>query len=414
MVTDPYTLHTLANGLTVVIERMPDVRSAAAGFLVRTGARDETPDVAGISHFLEHMMFKGTPKRSWREITVDFDRMGSSYNAFTSEDRTVYYGWVRQADIDNQLELLADMLRSTLPAEEFDMEKNVILEEIAMAKDSLEHLAFDFLQEKLFAGHPLAWPILGYDATVGAMTRDQMWAYFQKRYAPDHMVCVVAGHVDPDCVIATVESLCGSWPASGDGDHREPPTLRAGTNVLTTDRFNQQMVALTFPAVSGRDARAETASAIGTILGDDNSRFYWNIVQKGIAPRAGVYHMEYTDCGAMMLYGMCHPDNAEKLVAAMRDQADILCRDGVKPEELQRVKNKRRTRLAVESEVPYHRLTQLMEDMEYYGAPRTVERMLADVDAVSVETVRDYLNEFPLNQEGHLVSVGPRQWPESA
>ena len=190
--------------------------------------------------------------------------------------------------------------------------------------------------------------------------------------------------------------------------------MRTGTEILTIDRFNQQMVALTFPSVSGRDPRAETASAIGTILGDDNSRFYWNIIQKGVSPRAGVYHMEYTDCGAMMLYGMCSPDKAEQLVDAMRQEADLLHRDGVKPAELQRVKNKRRTRLAVESEVPYHRLTQLMEDMEYFGAPRTVEQMLADVDAVSADTVRAYLEEFPLNADGHLVSVGPRHWPEDA
>ena len=111
--SDPYTLHTLDNGLQIVIEQMVDVRSAAAGFLVRTGARDETPDVAGISHFLEHMVFKGTAKRSWREITVDFDRMGSTYNAFTSEDRTIFYGWVRKYDITKQIELLADMMQPT-------------------------------------------------------------------------------------------------------------------------------------------------------------------------------------------------------------------------------------------------------------------------------------------------------------
>mgnify|MGYP001602828279 FL=1 len=112
---DRYVVHRLANGLQVIIERMPDVRSAAAGFYVCTGARDETPEVAGVSHFLEHMMFKGTSKRSWREITIDFDAMGSSYNAYTSEDRTVYYGWVRRGDIERQIELLSDMMRSTLP-----------------------------------------------------------------------------------------------------------------------------------------------------------------------------------------------------------------------------------------------------------------------------------------------------------
>jgi len=138
---DPYTLHTLGNGLRVVIEEMPDLRSAAAGFLVDTGARDEAGSLAGVSHFLEHMMFKGTSKRTWRDITIDFDRMGSTYNAYTSEDRTVYYGWVRSADIGKQIELLADMVRSALPPEEFDMEKNVVLEEIAMSKDHLEHVA---------------------------------------------------------------------------------------------------------------------------------------------------------------------------------------------------------------------------------------------------------------------------------
>jgi len=414
MAANPYTVETLDNGLQIVVEQMPGVRSAAAGFMVRTGARDETPALAGISHFLEHMMFKGTPKRTWREITIDFDNMGSSYNAFTSEDRTVYYGWVRSADLDTQLELLADMLRSTLPPDEFDMEKNVILEEIAMSKDSLEHLAFDYLQEKVFAGHPLAWPVLGYDETVGAMTREQMHAYFQRRYAPDHMICVISGNVDAKAAIATVEKLCGSWPRSGDGDHREPPTLHSGTDVLTTDRFKQQLVALTFPSVSGRDKRAETASAVATILGDDNSRFYWNIVQAGLAPRAGVYHLEYTDCGALMLYGSCQPDRVERLVDAMRHEAEAICRDGVREHELQRVKNKRRTRLAVESEVPYHRLTQLMDDMEYFDSPRTVEQMLAEVDAVSVESAAAYLQDYPLTESGHLTSVGPRRWPEIA
>lgn len=412
MPTDPYTVHVLDNGLTIVIEAMPDVRSAAAGFLVRTGARDETPELAGISHFLEHMMFKGTSKRGWRDITVDFDRMGSSYNAFTSEDRTVYYGWVRHADIGKQLELLTDMLQSTLPPQEFDTEKNVILEEIAMAKDSLEHLAFDFLQEKIFAGHPLAWPILGYDRTVASMTRDQLWDYFQRRYAPDHMTCVVTGQVDPKEIIATVEALCGDWKPSGVTAERTVPALHEGVDRLVLDRFHQQLVVLTYPSVSAKDPLAETAAAIATILGDDNSRFYWNIIQKGISPRAGVYHMEYTDCGALMLYGTSQPDRVEQLVDAIKTEAKRLCEDGVEPHELDRVKNKRRTSLAVECEAPYHRLTQLMDDMEYFGQPRTAERMLAEVDAVSLDSVRDYLSTYPIDGAGHVTSAGPRDWPE--
>lgn len=409
---NPYTLHTLDNGLRIVIEHMPDVRSAAAGFLVRTGARDETASQAGVSHFLEHMMFKGTERRTWRDITIAFDRMGSTYNAFTSEDRTAYYGWVRQPDIGKQIELLADMIRSTLPPEEFETEKNVILEEIAMAKDHLEHLAFDFLQEKVLAGHPLAWPILGYEETVQALTRDQMWAYFRERYAPDNMILIVAGNVDPRAVIESARDSCGAWTASGTSVNRTAPTVRGGIDVLTIERFNQQLVALTFPSISACDRRAETVATAATILGGENSRFFWNIVQKGLAPRAGAHYLEYTDCGAFILYGVCLPENAERLLEAMRAEADRICTERVEVHEVDRVKNRRRTALAVESEAPYYRLTQLMDDMEYYGAPRTVEQMLAEVDAVTVASVYEYFQEYPISGDGHLTSVGPRPWPE--
>ena len=414
MVTDNrYTIHKLANGLQVVIERMPDSRGAAAGFMARTGARDETAPLAGVSHFLEHMMFKGTSNRTWRDITIDFDRMGSTYNAFTSEDRTVYYGWVRHADIGRQIELLADMMRSTLPPDEFATEKNVILEEIAMAKDSLDHATFDFLQEKVFAGHPLAWPILGYDETVAAMSRDALWAYFQRRYAPDNLTLIVAGNVDPKDIIAQAETTCGDWQASGTTTERVPPKMHSGTDVMVLDRFKQQTIALTFPAASSCDERAETASAAATILGGDNSRFFWNIVQKGIAPRAGAHHLDFTDCGAMILYGTCQPENAEALVDAMRKDADAICTTLVDDEEVQRVKNKRRTGLAIEAETPYHRLTQLMDDLESHGRPRTVDERLAEIDAITVETIRTYFEAFPINNEGHLTSVGPRRWPEA-
>jgi predicted Zn-dependent peptidase len=131
--------HSLSNGLRVVIEPMPHVRSASAGFLVRTGSRDETPDLAGVSHFVEHMCFKGTHHRSWREITRDFDDLGSTYNAYTSKERTFYYGWVRSGDLEKQIEIIADMMRSSFPPDEFEMEKKVILEEIAMSDDQLDH-----------------------------------------------------------------------------------------------------------------------------------------------------------------------------------------------------------------------------------------------------------------------------------
>ncbi|MFQ5590685.1 MAG: M16 family metallopeptidase, partial [Phycisphaerae bacterium] len=296
---------------------------------------------------------------------------------------------------------------------EFETEKKVVLEEIAMAKDNLEHVAFDFIQEKVFADHPLAWPVLGYEETVESLSRDQMWEYFQRRYAPDNMVIIVAGKVDPQEIIGLAEELCGSWPASGATTPRTQPTIHGGVDVLQLDRFKQQIVCLTFPSVSAADDLAETASAAATILGGDNSRFFWKIVQAGICPRAGAHHLEYTDTGAIMLFGACNPDKAEKLVDAMRREAKLICTGRVQDFEVDRVKNRRRTTLAVESEAPYHRLTQLIDDMEYRGEPRTVDQMLAEVDAVAADTIQEYFERYPIDGGGHFASTGPRLWPDT-
>jgi len=411
MVTDPYTFHTLDNGLRIVIEVMPDVPSAAAGFLVRTGARDETAELAGVSHFLEHMMFKGTANRTWRQINIEFDALGSMYNAFTSHDRTFYFGWVRKGDVAKQMALLADMMRSALPPSEFDVEKKVILEEIAMSKDRIESVAVDFLMEKVFPDHSLAWPILGYEKTVGDLKRDHMWEYFQRRYAPDNMVLIVAGNVDPARIIGVARQQCGDWKPAGDAASRGAPVFDGGDHGLVTDRFQQQMVALAFPAAAGSSEICETAGAAAAILGGENSRFFWNIIQAGLSPRAGAFHHDWEDTGLMILWGVCEPKNAEALLDAIRKEANRICSEAVDEREVARVKNKRRTALAVEGEAPYYRLTQIMDDVDYRGAPRTVEQRLAEVDAISPKTLRDYFERYSINGEGHLISVGPRDRP---
>lgn len=412
MNNNPYTTHTLDNGLKIVIETMPGVRSAAAGFLARTGSRDETRELAGVSHFLEHMCFKGTHNRTWQQITIDFDNLGSNYNAFTSHDRTFYYGWVPSANIEKQIELLADMMRSALPEDEFTMEKNVILEEIAMSHDRIEHEAYDFLHEELFRGHPLAWPILGYEETIEKLTRDQMYDYFQKRYAPDNLVLVVAGNVNPKEIITCAERVCGSWKPSGTNGKRLPHGIPKGKAVKVLDRFQQQIMALSYPAPSGIDPMHETAQAVASILGGGNSRIYWHVVQTGISPRAGAFRVDYSDLGLLILSGQTEPENIERLTDSLRKEAKDLMQGGAKEHEVQRAKNKARTGLAVEGETPYHRLTQIMDDVDYRGTARTVEERLAAIDAVSVKSIAEYFEQYPIDGEGHLVSIGPRAWPE--
>lgn len=410
--SSPFEETRLSNGLRIVMEAMPTVRSAAAGFLANTGARDETPELAGVSHFLEHMCFKGTPKRTWHEITVDFDEMGSHYNAFTSKERTFYYGWVPAREIHGQIELLADMMRSSLPSDEFDVEKGVILEEIAMGKDSIEHVAWDLIHEHIYSGHSLSRPVLGTEESIKALTRDRMAAYFQERYSPSNLVLIVVGNIDPREVVATAERICGDWPVVETSIRQETPGFHGGRVVEQADRFSQQAVGLIYPGPAAGHADCETARALASILGGGNSRFYWNIVQTGLAPHAGVYWLGYIDCGMMMLDGLCMPDKAEEFAAAMRQQAEEITREGVATEELERVKNKRRTSLAVEAEAAYHRLVQVAEDLCDYGRPRTVAERLADVESVTVQRISEYLSDWPIIDEGVFLGLGPRRWPE--
>jgi predicted Zn-dependent peptidase len=304
------------------------------------------------------------------------------------------------------------MMRSTLPQDQFDMEKNVVLEEIAMSRDDLGSVAYDYLHERLYADTPLAWPVLGWERTIEGMTREGMGEYFARRYAPNNLILVVAGNVEPADVIQMAQRACGDWPrVERLGTDRRPPRFQTGVATQQVDRFRQQAVLLAFPSVGATDPLYETAEAAAAILGGENSRFYWNIMQKGISPRAGTFHEEYQDFGMTVLFGLCEPETCEKLLDAMREEAARLAKDGPQEKELRRVKNLRRTSLANESEAPFYRLGQLVDDMDYRGKPRPAEDRLAAVDAVSAESVAEYLRKCPIVGQGYLVSVGPRVWP---
>ncbi len=202
----------LPNGLSVIAEVNPEARSVALGYFCKTGSRDETPEMAGVSHFLEHMLFKGSERRGALEVNLEFDRMGAQYNAFTSEENTVYYGAVLPEFALELLELWTDLMRPALRLEDFETEKQVILEEIALYEDRPQVMLFDRGRARYFRGHPLGNSVLGTRQSIGGLVREQMVAYHAQRYVPSNLVLALAGRVDWERVLERVEALTAAWP----------------------------------------------------------------------------------------------------------------------------------------------------------------------------------------------------------
>src|SRR4051795_4581305 len=194
--------HTLDNGLEVLAECNGDAHSCALGFFVKTGARDETDPVSGVSHFLEHMVFKGTPRRSSLDVNREFDAIGANYNAFTSEENTVFYAAVLPEYLPRAVDILADILRPSLRGEDFDMEKKVIIEEIGMYDDQPMWCAYDNAKKAFFADHPLGNSILGTKESITALTREQMQNYYDRRYVAPNITVSIAGNFNWDDAVA--------------------------------------------------------------------------------------------------------------------------------------------------------------------------------------------------------------------
>src|SRR5262249_48964024 len=202
---------TLPNGLQLIGETSPSAKSVAAGFFVRTGARDESTEVSGVTHFLEHMVFKGTRRRTAWDVNRDFDQIGANYNAFTSEENTVFYAAVLPEYLPQVVDILADILRPSLRDDDFNMEKKVIIEEIHMYEDRPGWSAYDHAKKAFFADHPLGNSILGTDASITAVAREQREEYCRRRYVASNITVVAAGRFSWDALVPLVEQHCGDW-----------------------------------------------------------------------------------------------------------------------------------------------------------------------------------------------------------
>jgi predicted Zn-dependent peptidase len=262
--------------LEILAEVNDDAHSESVGFFVRTGSRDETDDVAGVSHFLEHMCFKGTPRRSADDVNREFDEIGAHYNAFTSEECTVYYASVLPEYQEASIDILADIMRPSLRQDDFDMEKKVILEEIQMYLDQPPFGMDDRIKELHLGKHPLAKSVLGTSASITELARDQMQAYFASRYSSGNVFVAAAGKVNFDMLVKQVASRCGDWqPQAAPRDVPRAASDRR-FEVVHRPTATQEYVLQIADAPASEDDDRYAAKLLATIVGDDSgSRMYW-------------------------------------------------------------------------------------------------------------------------------------------
>ncbi len=397
----------LENGLVIIGEINKSAKSAAVGFFVKTGSRDETEQINGVSHFLEHMLFKGTEKLSALEVNEAFDRTGAQFNAFTSEECTVYYAAILPEYLAEVTGLWAQLMRPALRDEDFNIEKNVIKEEIAMYKDMPSFDVMDRCRTLHFDGHPCGNSVLGSEESIDNLAAEQMRDYFAKRYAPNNIVLACAGNFDWDQICSLAANSCSAWQQQTIGRKLGHSEGSKKKERLGKANLSREHICLMSAGVSAQDPRRFAASLLGMIVGDDvGSRFFWELVDKALAEAASMQFGAMDGTGAFCSYIRCSSENVTKVLDIVRGIFDDLADNGISEAELTTAKNKILSALVIKNELSMGRLVDLGFNWTYLQEYRTIEDDVNAIKAVTVDDVHSLIEQFRPGDFTQL-SLGP-------
>jgi len=350
----------------------------------------------GVSHFLEHMMFKGSERRGAEQVNRDFDELGASHNAFTTNELTAYHAHVLPDRAGPVLEVLADMLRPALRTEDFTEEKAVILEEIAMYADQPFWVGYESMMERLYADHPLGHRVLGTKETVGALTRDQMAAYFAARYSADNTVLVAAGNIDFDQLVRDARALCGHWTAAAPTRAHTPWTPGRAEATVTLPNTARAYVILAMPAPAIQDDLRYAAGILMHVLGGgDGSRLHWALVETGIAEEASATYDGHDGTGDSTLFAVCDPEKVGEIESILRRELDALVAS-MTEDDLLRARSRIATGAAAAAERPNGRMFRLGTLWSYAAPYIPLEDEVDRIGRVTLEEIRACCARFPL------------------
>ncbi len=404
-----YRKTVLDNGITVMSEPMDSVRSVALGIWFAVGSRDESAEEAGMSHFMEHMMFKGTPTRSAKDISEQFDRLGAELNAFTSKEYTCYYSRFVDEHLPTAFEILADMVtNATLVDEACESEREVVIEEIARMEDTPDDRIHEIFSHALWPTHPIGLPILGSRETVGQFDHEQSVAFRTKHYVTGNCVVAAAGSVDHEELVQMAERCLAELP-------RGPRSVRPVAHAVSEARIDvleketeQTHICYGVSTMNAHHPDRFALSLVDGILGGGmSSRLFQEIREKrGLAYSVYSFSALYQDTGEFAIYAGTRPDNAEEVIRLIRAEVENIADNGVSPDELDRVREAAKGHLVLGMESTRMRMTRLGKNEVTGGEILSADEIMERFNSVTMDDLKR-VSADALTREKALAVIGP-------
>ena len=404
-----YRKTVLDNGITVISEPMDSVRSITLGIWFAVGSRDESGAEAGMSHFMEHMMFKGTPTRSARTISEEFDRIGAELNAFTSKEYTAYYSRFVDEHLERAFDILADMVvHANLDDASCTSEREVVIEEIARMEDTPDDQIHELFSNALWPDHPIGLPILGSRETVGSFDHAQSVAFRSRHYLTGNAVVAAAGNVDHDALVAMAEAKLGELAPGPRSVRPVAHAINAGRLTVLKKETEQAHICYGVSTMNAHHPDRFALSLLDGVLGGGMaSRLFQEIREKrGLAYAVYSYSALYQDTGEFAVYAGTRPSNAEEVVGLIRTELDRVAADGVTPDELDRVRQAATGHLVLGMESTRNRMTRLGKNDVTGGEILSADEIMERYDDVTMDDVRRVSAEV-LSAEKVLAVIGP-------
>lgn len=407
---------TLQNGLRVVAEKLPHFRSVSVGLWVKAGSMDETPEEGGLSHFIEHMLFKGTERRSARQIAEEMDAIGGQINAFTSKECTCFYAKVTDDQLPVAMDVLCDMLRNAAfdPAE-LDKERGVVLEEIAMTEDSPEDLVHELLGQAALDGNPLARPILGTEELISGYTREDLARYRAKHYTPENVVLAVAGNYDLQALRELAEKHLGSWQAQKAPERRLWGETFVPALVRREKDIEQIHLCAAFPGVPLGSDDVYPLSVLNNLFGGGMSSRLFQRVREESGLAYTVYSMptSFPGCGMVALYAGTSPQHAEPVMRLIREETERLLSGGITEEEFVKARQQLRGGFILGQDSVSSHMSAIGRGLLLLPHIQSEDEVLAKIDAVTMEdTMRVARAVFGGDNAASVVGRGANDVPE--